>query len=214
MKLEKMVQTGTDSSRLALLFEDGSSLKTTAFVAADFGLYPGMELSEEELQQLKAAISRQRTRERAVRAVASSALSEKELQKRLVQKGADRRDAEETVEWLKDLHLLNDADTAAQLVRSAVNKGYGPARIKSILYEKGIPKEYWADALEDLPEMDGPIDKFLRQKLSGRELDDKTVKKAVDALLRRGHSWQDIKAGLARYKENIELPEGSLEELE
>lgn len=214
MRLDRLVQSGSNASQLTLVFEDGSTLKTSSFVAADFGLYPGLELSEEEMGQLKAAISRAKTRERAVRAVATSSLSERELQKRLVQRGADSRDAEEAVEWLKELHLMNDADTAAQLVRSAANKGYGRARIQNLLYEKGIPKELWADALSELPEMDSAIDKFLHQKLDGRQLDDKTVKKAVDALLRRGHNWQEIKAGLARYKEGCDFDAPDLEELE
>ncbi len=40
--------------------------------------------------------------------------------------------------------------------------------------------------------MDGAIDTFLRQKLDGRALDEKLIKKTADALLRRGHSWQDV----------------------
>ena len=83
--------------------------------------------------------------------------------------------------------------------------GYGAARAKSILYEKGIPKELWDEALEDLPEMDGAIDTFLRRKLDGRTLDAKQIKKTVDALLRRGHSYHDIQAGLRRYEASLSL---------
>ena len=91
------------------------------------------------------------------------------------------------------------------LVRSASMRGYGAARAKSILYEKGIPKELWDEALEDLPEMDGAIDTFLRRKLDGRTLDAKQIKKTVDALLRRGHSYHDIQAGLRRYEASLSL---------
>ena len=84
-------------------------------------------------------------------------------------------------------------------------RGYGAARAKSILYEKGIPKELWDEALEELPEMDGAIDTFLRRKLDGRTLDAKQIKKTVDALLRRGHSYHDIQAGLRRYEASLSL---------
>ena len=142
-----------------------------------------------------------------MRTVAASAVSEKELQKRLLQKGASQEDAEETVEWLRELHLLSDADTAAQLVRSAAAKGYGEARIKNILYEKGIPQELWEEALAELPEMDDAIDRFLLRRWQGKDPDEKEVKRTVDALIRRGHSWKDIQSGLRRYRVGLELEE-------
>ena len=192
MRVERAEQAGQSTTWLQLTLEDGTRLKAPAFSVAELGAFAGKELTDEE---------------RAVRTVAASAVSERELQKRLLQKGASQEDAEETVEWLRELHLLSDADTAAQLVRSAAAKGYGEARIKNILYEKGIPKELWDAALDELPEMDGAIDKFLHQKLDGRTLDDKLVKKTADALMRRGHCWQDVRDGLRRYREGLDLEE-------
>lgn len=213
MKLEKMEQTAS-GGKLRLVFSDETQLKAPPFVVADFGLFTGKELSEEEMQALRAAVSKALTRERAVRAIAASALSEKELEKRLVQKGASEDDARQTVDWLHELHLTDDGETARQLALSAANRGYGVSRIKSILYEKGIPREFWDDALAALPAPDGAIDKFLHRRLDGSEADDKTVKKTVDALLRRGHSWRDIDAGLRRYREGLAFSAEGLEDME
>ena len=58
--------------------------------------------------------------------------------------------------------------------------------------------------------MDGAIDTFLRRKLEGKELDGKLIKKTVDALLRRGHSYHDIQEGLRRFE--AELPEDTWED--
>lgn len=207
MRLEHLRQTG-NPNRLELVFADANTLIVPAYIAVEQGLFPGKELTEEELAGLQAEVGKALTRERAVRTIAASPVSEKELRRRLTQKGADDADADEAVEWLKELHLLSDADTAAQLVQSAVHKGYGPARIKNILYEKGIPRELWEQAMRDLPQPDDAIDKYLRQKLDSKTLDNKTVKKVIDALLRRGHSWQTIRAGLERYREDMDfLPE-------
>lgn len=213
MKLDKMQQTAS-GGQLLLIFSDETRLKAPTFVAADFGLFPGKELTDDEMQALRAAVSKARTRERAVRSIAASALSEKELSKRLVQKGASETDAQETVDWLRELRLLDDAETARQLAQSAAAKGYGASRIRSILYEKGIPREFWDEAMTDLPQSDGAIDKFLHQRLDGRALDDKMIKKTVDALLRRGHSWRDIDAGLRRYREGLSFSAEGLEEME
>lgn len=142
MRVERAEQAGQSTTWLQLTLEDGTRLKAPAFSVAELGAFAGKELTDEELSRLKAAASKVRTKERAVRTVAVSAVSEKELQKRLLQKGASQEDAEETVEWLRELHLLSDADTAAQLVRSAAAKGYGEARIKNILYERASRRSF------------------------------------------------------------------------
>ena len=201
------IQELPQSKRVKLLFDDDTVLKTQPYLIADLGLYSGMELSESDYQALLAAAGKASAKARAVRIVAAAGVSEKELQKRLVQKGEDTQDAEEAVGWLKELHLLDDRETARQLVTSAVSKGYGRARIKNILYEKGIPQEYWADALDTVPEMDDAIDRFLARRWQGADPDEKEVKKAVDALIRRGHSWKDIQSGLRRYRADLELEE-------
>ena len=210
-RLEPLVQSG----RVKLVFSDGSVLKTQPYLVSDFGLYAGLELDDEQMQALYAAAKKASARERAVRIVAASGVSEKELKKRLVQKGEDALDAAQAVDWLKELKLVDDAKTAEQLVASAAAKGYGRARIRNLLYEKGIPREYWDEALACVPPMDDALDRFLRQRLKGGDPDEKTLKKTVDALLRRGHSWGNIQAALRRYQTGLELEEDEwMEEME
>lgn len=204
MKLEKLEPLDSPNY-LRLIFEDGKRLKAPAFKVVELGLTPGAEVTPEVFLALENAQSLASCKERAVRILTASGLSKKELRKRLVQKGESEEDAEAAVAWLEELHLIDDLETAKQLVRSACLRGYGAARAKSILYEKGIPKELWDEALEELPEMDDAIDTFLRRKLDGRTLDAKQIKKTVDALLRRGHSYHDIQAGLRRYEASLSL---------
>lgn len=194
------IQELPQSRRVKLVFDDQSVLKTQPYLVAEFGLYSGQMLNDEEYRALLAAAGQASAKTRAVRMVAASNVSEKQLQKRLEQKGEQKQDAQQAVAWLKELHLLDDGETARQLVASALNKGYGKSRIQSILYEKGIPKELWQDALSQLPQMDEAIDRFLARRWQGSSPDEKEVKRAVDALIRRGHSWQDIQAGLRRYQ--------------
>ena len=195
--------TGSEHT-FRLYLSDGSKIKTRDYVIADLGLYPGVEIDEDKMQQLCAANGLASAKNRAVRIVSAAGVSKKELQHRLTRKGESEEDARAAVQWLSDLELLDDAKTAEQLVRSAVNKGYGKARIKQILFEKRIPEEYWEDALLQVPEMDDAVDKFLNQRLRGRDPDDKELKRTIDALMRRGHSWQDIRAGLKRYRVSLE----------
>lgn len=212
MKIESLALSAQPDGPLVCTLETGERLKVPTFLAADFNLYAGRELSEDELSALRAAIARARTRQRAVRILSSTAISRAALEKRLTDKGAVPEDAQDTVQWLDELHLLDDAAVAEQVVQSAVRKGYGRRRIEQILYEKRIPHEYWQDALAAIPDMDGALDSFLHRALDGRAVDDKLLKRTTDALLRRGHSWSDIRAALTRYRADLELSES--EELE
>lgn len=212
MKIESLAPSAQPDGPLVCTLETGERLKVPTFLAADLNLYAGRELSEDELSALRAAIARARTRQRAVRILSSTAISRAALEKRLTDKGAVPEDALDTVQWLDELHLLDDAAVAEQVVQSAVRKGYGRRRIEQILYEKRIPREYWQDALAAIPDMDGALDSFLHRALDGKAVDDKLLKRTTDALLRRGHSWSDIRAALTRYRADLELS-GS-EELE
>ena len=212
MKIESLAPSAQPDGPLVCTLETGERLKVPMFLAADLNLYAGRELSEDELSTLRAAIARARTRQRAVRILSSTAISRAALEKRLTDRGAVPEDAQDTVQWLDELHLLDDAAVAEQVVQSAVRKGYGRRRIEQILYEKRIPREYWQDALAAIPDMDGALDSFLHRALDGKAVDDKLLKRTTDALLRRGHSWSDIRAALTRYRADLELS-GS-EELE
>ena len=133
---------------------------------------------------------------RAVRSVSASSVSRRDLEERLVRKGEDLQQAKEAVKWMEDLHLVDDRNTAEQVVHSCICKGYGLSRAKQALYEKRIPKEYWQDALADYPDQMDRITAFLHSRLDG-DSDEKQVKKAIDALIRRGHSYGTIRQALS-----------------
>lgn len=82
-------------------------------------------------------------------------------------------------------------------------RGYGPGRLRQMLYEKQIPKTLWDQVLEDLPEPDEAIAAFLDRRLS-RSRTAKELQKTIDALLRRGFAWQDIRRCLAQRGESVD----------
>ena len=203
MKIKTIEPTASRLGRVRLVFEDDKKMMVYPTVVGDLCLYAGKELSEADLAEIEQAEGRASAKNRAVRMVAAGSVSKSELRQRLLHKGERPEDAEQAVAWLDDLKLLNDAETAKELVQRAVRKGYGPARIRQILYEKRIPKQYWEQAMQDLPAMDDAIDAFLANRFRGADPDEKTVKRAVDAALRRGHSYADIRAALRRYQDGL-----------
>ena len=204
MKLTDIRQS-TRENKLLLVFEDNTKLRVWKQTVADFGLFPGKELTEQEWSSLCVQADKDAAKERAVRIVSATNISKKQLDRRLRQKGESEENAREAVKWLEELNFLDDFRTGEMVVRSALNKGYGIHRIRQILREKEIPQEYWERLLSDLPQMDESIDKILRQKLKSETPDRKEIQQAVDALRRRGHSWNDIKAGLERFQTRIDL---------
>lgn len=191
-RIESLKNAPDRAGRYWLTLTDGTRLGLYRQTVEDFGLYPGRELTEQELKDLKTAAGQMSAKMRAVRIVSATNVSRKSLEERLVRKGEDPQQAKEAVQWMEDLHLVDDRETAAQVVRSCISKGYGLARAKQALYEKRIPKAFWEEALADYPDQSEKIEAFLRSRLE-RGADEKQVKRAIDALLRRGHSYGSIR---------------------
>lgn len=176
-------------------FDDGSAMRLYRQTVQDFGLYPGKELADEEMTALRKAAGEMSAKMRAVRIVSATNVSKRDLEQRLIHKGEDPNQAKQAVAWMSELNLLDDAKTAEQVVHSCIRKGYGIARAKQALYEKRIPKEYWEDALADYPDQTDKITEFLSSRLKpGYE--ERDLRRATDALLRRGHSYQQIRRAL------------------
>ena len=196
MRLDSLKTTPDRAGRYWAAFEDGTKMGLYRQTVEDFVLYSGKDLSPEEMERLKTAAGRMSAKMRAVRIVSAASVSRRDLEDRLVRKGEDPSQAREAVQWMEDLHLVDDRATAEQVVQSCVSKGYGLARARQALYEKRIPREYWEEALENYPDQTERIEAFLRSRLDP-DSDEKQVRRAVDALIRRGHSYSAVKRVLA-----------------
>ena len=187
-------------------FEDGSVMRLYRQTVEDFYLYAGKELTDEEMSDLRKAAGEMSAKMRAVRIVSASSVSTRDLEYRVIQKGEDPKQAKQAVAWMSDLNLLDDAKTAEQIVDRCIRKGYGLSRAKQALYEKRIPKELWEDALADYPDQTEKIVDFLRSRLDD-EADERDVRRATDALLRRGHSYQEIRRAMQKLQYDSDFQE-------
>ena len=199
MRVAELRQLSPDRFELGL--SDGSSLRVGLNQIADFSLFQGRELTEPELEALREAAALQRTKERAMRIIGQRAMSEGELYTRLTEKGETEQNAAAAVAWLIGLHLLSDADYAAMVARHYAAKGYGRRRVEQELYRRQVPKPLWEAALAELPEPEETLDRLLQSRLRGAEPGDrKALKRATDALLRRGYGWEAIREAVERWR--------------
>ena len=192
MRIESLKTAPDRAGRYWATFDDGAKMGLYRQTVEDFALYSGKELDEGEMQALRSAAGQMSAKMRAVRIVSAASVSRRDLEARLVRKGEDPQQAKEAVAWMEDLHLVDDRATAEQVVSTCISKGYGLSRAKQALYEKRIPKELWEDALADYPDQTEKITAFLKNRLDA-DSDEKQIRRAVDALIRRGHSYGTIR---------------------
>lgn len=176
-------------------FDDGSTMRLFRQTIEDFCLCEGLELTDSEMGKLRNAAASMSAKMRAVRIVAATGVSEKDLEQRLIRKGEDPEQARAAVRWMADLDLVDDRKIAEQIVQRCVSRGYGVSRAKQALYEKRIPKELWDEALSDYPDQVDAIVSYLHNKIEDIN-DPRQLRKVIDSLIRRGHCYSQIRRAL------------------
>mgnify|MGYP001053654500 CR=1 FL=1 len=192
MRIERLENSKHKQERVLVYLEDGTLLRITGAELLQFGLYQGLDLPPETLEELRAAARRSDTRHRGASMASGRMLSKKELTERLTKKGASPDDAAETADWLEDLGAVDDTAYAGVIVRHYGAMGCGAARVRQELHRRGVPKELWDEALKQLPRRER---KLLKRKYMD-EAPDKEIAQELGvapALQRRGFSWQDIR---------------------
>ena len=227
MKIEKLEPSKHKQGRWLVWLEDASIVRVGEGDVVALGLYSGKELTDDEVDALVAAGERSKLMERAVGMLSMRLMSRKELVDKLctpsrpkkgkypyeklddvptpeisqAEREALRERAEAVADRLIDLGLLNDGEYARTVVRHYAAKGYGPRKIRDELYRRGVPREYWEDAMEEREPDDDRVAGLARQKLRGAEPTRENLKKVSDYLARRGYGWEEISAALDRLRE-------------
>ncbi|MBQ7681673.1 MAG: regulatory protein RecX [Oscillibacter sp.] len=204
MRIDRIEPSRHKKGRVLVFLNSGACLKVTEAELVEFGLRAGDELDDDTLNRLRDAAGVSNIRAKAAEMLAKRPLSRAGLIWKLLDKGASPEEAEQAADWLASIGALNDTEYAAALARDCAARGYGPAKIRAKLYEKGVPKELWDAALSDLPDSAAQIDAYLSRKLLGAAPDRDTKRKLTASLLRHGFLWDDIRAAWARVGEDLE----------
>lgn len=206
MRIDSVAAQPDRAGRYTVKFDDGTVMRLYRQTVEDFLLYSGKEIDDNEAERLRIAAGKMSAKMRAVRIVSASSVSKSDLEHRLIQKGESKEDAKQAVEWMTNLDLLDDEKTAQQIVQRCISNGYGRSRAKQALFEKRIAKELWEEALADYPDQTEKILAFLETKL-GDNWSEKDLRRTTDSLLRRGHSYQEIRRALQEYSEGRDFQE-------
>jgi len=118
----------------------------------------------------------------------------RELRERLLRPHPKREplgeaDVEAALERLTELGLIDDERRAERLAESLRRKGWGARRIQMELRQRGLPEP------EEIPQEDQEIiARLLQTKYAAKLQDEQSRRLVVQALMRRGFRWADIKS--------------------
>lgn len=205
MVIQELKPSQRVQGRWLAMLEDGSILRVGQQEIADFALYAGRELTEEEAAALTAGLRSRQMRERALELLSRKPQSRRELTRKLNEWGAGPEEADAVCDRMEELGYLDEAAYAARIVEVYSARGFGEKKLRDELYRRGVPREEWDEALARVEDSTQAIDDFLQKKLTGWTGDRKQLQKVTAALARRGFSWPDIRDALARYETGIDI---------
>ena len=156
------------------------------------------DINEEELTELLDAVSFRRAYNKGLDLLSRRPYGTKELVKKLCEKGHEKECAEKACERLTELRLLNDEEYARVLASDLLErKNYSIKRIKQELIFRGISRDITENTILLLD--NDPVSRIIiliKKKYINKINDEKGRKRTVDALMRLGYSYSDIKSAL------------------
>lgn len=156
----------------------------------------GDDITQDELTAFLEAVSFRRAYNRALDIISRRDHCKKELVKKLEQKMVDKQVAQDVVNAIEELGLINEEDYATRLSQELLRrKGMSVFRIRQELISRGIPREIAENAVEELDTDEKEcIINLLNTKFSSRNLsDEKELRRTINALMRLGYQYSDIK---------------------
>lgn len=178
---------------LVLLYIDGEpafKIDKETFILSPFK--EGVEITDEELFELKNNSENKRAKERAMYLLGLKNYSKKELIRKIALENT--MDASVlAAEKMEELGLINDRNYAELYASDLAKiKKYGKQRIKTELYRKGIDKYIIEEVLEEYETDTDNIINAIDRKYDGWREDRKIKTRAVAFLQRRGYSFDEI----------------------
>lgn len=178
----------------AHLHVDGEYFMTVDYAyLTDLGVYDGMDADEDSILEMKDKIRKRRAYNNAVDMLSRRDHSVKELTDKLIMKGHGEY-ADYAAEKLLRYGYLDDRRFALNFANELINlKSYGKRRVEQELYRKGVDRDIIKETLD---ECDFPAEaaaQLIERKYYKYLSDKKGVDKTVNALLRLGYSYSEIR---------------------
>lgn len=168
-------------------------------------LKDGQEIDAEMLCELKGVTDVRRAYNYTASLLSRRDHSYAELLRKLSAKGF-KDGAVEALMKLQQQGYIDDERFAQMYVRELISfKKYGKRRIEQELYKKGIDRDIIKETLDNTEFSEERLADIIRKKYIRYLSDEKGVRKTVNALLRLGYSYGDIRDALTEINNELDL---------
>lgn len=189
--------TGRSPRARRLRFDHAEPRLTSAPVVKLLGLTEGDTWDEDRLLGALSEAEPDFAKERAFRMLGYRERSQSELLKGLMDDGYPRPTAQQVVDRLAELGLVDDARFASIWARSRVHAGYDRRRIWRELTEKGIEPEIATSAVDEAAPSEEGVERAVRA-LRGKRASDRSGRdRLVRKLVSRGFDLQTAIAAVS-----------------
>ena len=149
----------------------------------------------------KKQLTREQTKEKALRLLDFRSHSEEELRQKLVRAGGTEID--EVLSFCREYKFIDDRSYATKLAHDLQHlKKYGKKRIKDELLSRGIDTEFTEEAIALLEDDESERLMPLVCRKLGNNFEQKNIDKVIRYFLYRGYKFNDIKNCIDELKEN------------
>lgn len=188
------------------IFVDGD-YRLSVSEKVGFGLRVGEELSEEDIHKLEEEDEIERSYQRALRSISRRPYAEKEIRRKMQQRGISRSVQESVINRLCDAALLDDAEFARIWVENRTAFRPRGARVLALeLRQKGILKPEIESALEGFDEQDAAYRAGQKAAYRWKNASEEEFQKKVGSYLsRRGFSFSIITSVISQVRSEVTL---------
>ena len=184
--------------RSTIIFDDGSVFGISEDVFISHCFKVGDEIDDKKFDKIFVDELRSKVFNSAVRLLGYRMRSTNELRGRLKEKKYPDNLIEDVLSKLTDMRYLNDKEFAIAFANDKVNnKKIGPIALRKEFAQHRLDQELIEVAIENVYEK-YPVNELIAKHLSKKkitqrsELDQKSKKRIIDLLTRKGFNWNDI----------------------
>jgi len=176
---------------------DGEQYKIDTATLQREGIKEGMDISFELFTEVNRLSNCNRAYEKALYLLDYRDRTFVEIKRKLLENFPP-----EAVEYallkVQELGLIDDENFARRFASEMINfKNYGKKRVKSELYRRGVERDIIEKVLEEFDvNNEEKICEIIKRKYYPLPEDKKEISKIVNALMRQGYSYGDIKNAL------------------
>ena len=169
LAITKISPQKKNGDRFSLFHKKTFLIGVSSQTLLDYSIQKGTELSRELFFRLTTSEEYQSVKERCYRLLSGRDHGAEELKHKLIQKGFSPSMCDQVVEEFRNKDLLNDRAYASGFAHDKYHlKQWGPRKITSALFKKGVPKAVITDVISELKNTIDPVDTCIKLALKRR----------------------------------------------